>query len=162
MDKWLTLPTWVLINRPKKPPNAPKFVCPSPKVLDEKRLHWVSVVRAGAYVRCVVQCPLIKTSSRNWVSYTGCRSKNAISSLLNLDRRRRNSVSFVTIMITCFDRIAARITYNYEIWICLLHFDITIPWFYVPSYAWWSCSREPEVIIDRPILTLRVADSSCT
>ena len=133
MDKGLTVPKWVLINW-SKIPQIPKnlsaqIVCPSPKILnfDEKRLHWVSVVRAGAYVRCVVQCPLIKTSSRNWVSYTGCRSKNAISSLLNLDRRRRNSVSFVTIMITCFDRIAARVIYNYEIWICLLHFDITIP-----------------------------------
>ena len=28
-------------------PNAPEFICPSPKVLDfnEKRLHWASVVR---------------------------------------------------------------------------------------------------------------------
>ena len=28
-------------------PNAPKFICPSPKVWDfnKKRLHWVSVVR---------------------------------------------------------------------------------------------------------------------
>jgi hypothetical protein len=28
-------------------PNAPEFICPSPKVLDfnEKRLHWVSIVR---------------------------------------------------------------------------------------------------------------------
>ena len=30
-------------------PNASKFVCPSPKVLDfnEKRLHWSSVVRVS-------------------------------------------------------------------------------------------------------------------
>ena len=28
-------------------PNAPKFICPSPKVwdFDEKRLHWASVIR---------------------------------------------------------------------------------------------------------------------
>ena len=32
-------------------PNAPEFVCPSPKNLDfnEKRLHWASVVRGNAY-----------------------------------------------------------------------------------------------------------------
>ena len=133
MDNGLTVPKWVLISWPKilELPKtlSVQIVCLSLNVLDfdEKMLHRASVVRAGAYVRCVVQCPLIKTSSRNWVSYTGCRSKNAISSLLNLDRRRRNSVSFVTIMITCFDRIAARVIYNYEIWICLLHFDFTIP-----------------------------------
>jgi hypothetical protein len=40
MDKGLTVPKWVLIN-------APKFICPSPKVwdFDEKRLHQASVVR---------------------------------------------------------------------------------------------------------------------
>ena len=29
-------------------PNAPEFICPSPKVLNfqEKRLHWASVIRA--------------------------------------------------------------------------------------------------------------------
>ena len=43
------IPKWVLIVRPKIPaPNAPEFICSSPKVLDfnEKRLHWASVVRA--------------------------------------------------------------------------------------------------------------------
>ena len=32
-------------------PNNPGFICPSPKVLDfnEKRFHWVSVVRGLAY-----------------------------------------------------------------------------------------------------------------
>ena len=50
MDKGLTVPKWVLINWPKIPQmpqmNA-QIVGPSPKVLDfdEKRLHWVSVVR---------------------------------------------------------------------------------------------------------------------
>ena len=32
-------------------PNAPEFVCPSPKVLNfnEKRFHWTSVVRGTTY-----------------------------------------------------------------------------------------------------------------
>jgi hypothetical protein len=32
-------------------PNAPEFICPSPKVLDfnEKRLYWASVVREKRY-----------------------------------------------------------------------------------------------------------------
>ena len=35
----------------KNTTNAPKFICPSPKVWDfhEKRLHWASVVRAKAH-----------------------------------------------------------------------------------------------------------------
>ena len=48
MDKRLTVPKWVLINRPKIPQNlSAQIVCPSPKVwdFDEKRLHWASVVR---------------------------------------------------------------------------------------------------------------------
>ena len=51
MDKELTVPKWVLINRPKKTqlPQilSAQIVCPSPKVwdFDEKRLHWVSLVR---------------------------------------------------------------------------------------------------------------------
>ena len=34
-------------------PNAPEIICPSPKVLDfnEKRLHWVSVVRDPTFVK---------------------------------------------------------------------------------------------------------------
>ena len=51
VDKELTVPKWVLINRPK-PPQMPQnlstpIVCPSPEVwdFDEKRLHWASVVR---------------------------------------------------------------------------------------------------------------------
>ena len=50
MDKGLTVPKWVLINRPKIPQMpqnlSAKIVCPSPKVwdFDEKRLHWASVV----------------------------------------------------------------------------------------------------------------------
>ena len=29
MDKGLTVPEWVLRNRPKNTPNAPKFICPN-------------------------------------------------------------------------------------------------------------------------------------
>ena len=52
MDKGLTVPKWVLINWPKIPqwPQnlSVQSVCPIPKVwdIDEKRLHWASVVRA--------------------------------------------------------------------------------------------------------------------
>ena len=51
MDKGLTVPKWVLINRPKiskMPQNlSAQIVCPSPKVwdFDEKKVHWASVVR---------------------------------------------------------------------------------------------------------------------
>ena len=54
MDKGLTVPKWVLINRPKIPQMpqnlSAQIVCPSPKVwdFDEKRLHWASVVRDNA------------------------------------------------------------------------------------------------------------------
>ena len=47
MDKGFTVPKWVLI-KPQMPQDlSAKFVCLSPKVwnLDEKRLHWASVVR---------------------------------------------------------------------------------------------------------------------
>ena len=52
MDKELTLPKWVLINRPKITQMlqnlSAQFVCQSPKVwdFDEKRLYWASVVHA--------------------------------------------------------------------------------------------------------------------
>ena len=51
IDKGLTVPKWVLINRPKilqMPQNlSVQIVCPSQRVwdFDEKRLHWASVVR---------------------------------------------------------------------------------------------------------------------
>ena len=51
IDKGLTVPKWVLMNRPKIPQIPKKlsaqFICPSPKVwgFDEKMLHWASVVR---------------------------------------------------------------------------------------------------------------------
>ena len=51
MNKWLTVSKWVLTVQLKIPQMSQnlsaQFVCPSPKVLDfnEKRLHWVSVVR---------------------------------------------------------------------------------------------------------------------
>ena len=51
MDKVLTVPTWVLINRPKilqmLQNLSAHIVCPSQKVwdFDEKRLHWASIVR---------------------------------------------------------------------------------------------------------------------
>ena len=47
----LTVPKWVLKNRPKIPQMpqnlSAQFFCPSPKVwdFDENRLHWASVVR---------------------------------------------------------------------------------------------------------------------
>ena len=50
MDKVVTVPKWVLINRPKIPKMpqnlSAQFVCSSPKVWDfnEKRLHRESVV----------------------------------------------------------------------------------------------------------------------
>ena len=50
MDKGLTVPKWVLINRlkiPQMPQNlSAQIVYPSPKVWDfnEKRLHWASEV----------------------------------------------------------------------------------------------------------------------
>ena len=50
MNKELTVPKWVLIVWPKIPQMpqnlSAQIVCPSPKVwdLDEKRLHWASVV----------------------------------------------------------------------------------------------------------------------
>ena len=49
MDKGLTVHTKMGADKlAKNSPNAQKFICPSPKVwdFDEKRLHWVSVVRA--------------------------------------------------------------------------------------------------------------------
>ena len=61
MDKGLTVPKWVLIVWPKVPQMpqnlSAQFVCPSPKALDfnEKRLHWVSVVRGNTtcYYFCI-------------------------------------------------------------------------------------------------------------
>ena len=53
MDKGLTVPKWVLINQlkmPQMPQNlSARIVCQSSKVwdFDEKRLHWVSAVRAA-------------------------------------------------------------------------------------------------------------------
>ena len=53
MDKGLTVPKWVLIVWPKIPQMpqnlSAQFVCQSPNVwdLDEIRLYWASVVRAG-------------------------------------------------------------------------------------------------------------------
>ena len=52
MDKGLTVPKWLLINR-QKTPQMPQnlfaqIVCPSPKVWDfdeKKEIHWASVVR---------------------------------------------------------------------------------------------------------------------
>ena len=51
MDKGLTVKLSTKMGADKlfeNTPNAPKVICPSPKVwnFDEKRLHWVSVVRA--------------------------------------------------------------------------------------------------------------------
>ena len=69
MDKGLTVPKWVLINRPKIPQMpqnlSAQFVCPSPKVwnFDEKILHWASVVRAIERWRVLeLLSPLISVS----------------------------------------------------------------------------------------------------
>ena len=48
MDKGLTVPKWVLRNWLKIPQSlSAQIACPSTKVwdLDEKRLHWESLVR---------------------------------------------------------------------------------------------------------------------
>ena len=46
-DKGHIVPKWVLIVLPKNTPNASKFVCPKVLDVDEKRLHWASVVRGS-------------------------------------------------------------------------------------------------------------------
>ena len=49
IDKGLTVCTKMGADKlAKNTPNAPIFICPSPKVwdFDEKMLHWVSVVHA--------------------------------------------------------------------------------------------------------------------
>ena len=57
MDKALTVPKWVLVNWlkiPQMPQNlSAQIVCSSPNVwdFDDKRLHWVSVVR-GFNAQC--------------------------------------------------------------------------------------------------------------
>ena len=68
MDKGLTVPKWVLINRPKIPQMpqnlSAQFVYPSPKVwdFDEKRLHWASVVHDVQSIRCnAIVCPKKKS-----------------------------------------------------------------------------------------------------
>ena len=55
IEKELSVPKWLLINRPKIP-QMPKnlsaqFVCTSPKVwnFNEKGLHWAAVVRSCYY-----------------------------------------------------------------------------------------------------------------
>ena len=46
MDKGLTAPKWVLINRPKIPQMPPNLSAQAQVWdFDEKRLHWASVVR---------------------------------------------------------------------------------------------------------------------
>ena len=56
MDKGLTGQKWVLKNRPKIPQMPAKLsaqiVGPSPKVwdFDEKRLHWVPLVRKTTHL----------------------------------------------------------------------------------------------------------------
>ena len=57
MDKGLTVPKWVLINRPKIPQMSlnlsAQILCLSPKVWDfnEKWLHWASVVRGLQFAK---------------------------------------------------------------------------------------------------------------
>ena len=62
MDKGLTTSKWMLIVRLKIPQMTQnlfaQFVCPSPNVLDfnERRLHWVSVVRGVKEQRVALIC----------------------------------------------------------------------------------------------------------
>ena len=69
MDKGLTVPKWMLINWPKTPQMfqnlSAQTDCHSPKVWDfgEKRLHWVSVVRALNIAKCQ-QGTLVKKVSK--------------------------------------------------------------------------------------------------
>jgi hypothetical protein len=67
MDKGLTVPKWVLINWPTIPQmpqnESAQIVCPSPKVwdVDEKRLHWASVVRDSAHcMDCILSLYFVK------------------------------------------------------------------------------------------------------
>ena len=61
MDKGLTVPKWVLINRPKilkMPQNASaQIVCQSPKVwdFDEKKVHWASIVRDLQFIAVTIE-----------------------------------------------------------------------------------------------------------
>jgi hypothetical protein len=67
MNNGLTVPKWVLIFWPKIPQMhqnlSAQCVCPSPKVLDfnEKRLHWVSVVRVSESAE---RCNFVHDSQR--------------------------------------------------------------------------------------------------
>ena len=85
MDKGLTVPKWLLIVWPKIPPTpqnlSAQFVCPIPKVLNlnEKRLHWASVVCGNEdyftftmqYVQCLLEniLPIFKTKKWHRVSH---------------------------------------------------------------------------------------------
>ena len=68
MDKELTVPKWLLINRPKIPQmpqnSSAQIFCPSPEVwnFDEKRLHWASVVRDTKYAMPPTQTLKVFTS----------------------------------------------------------------------------------------------------
>ena len=50
MDKGLTVPKMGADKLAENTPNAPKLICPSPKVwdFDEKRIHCASVVLANS------------------------------------------------------------------------------------------------------------------
>ena len=54
MDKELKGIKMGAYSSTENPPNAPEFICPSPKVLDfnEKRLHCESVVRGSTLLLC--------------------------------------------------------------------------------------------------------------
>ena len=64
MDKGFTVPKWSGADSFAE--NAPKFICPSPKVwnFNEKRLHWASVVRV---------CSLINIF--DWLHFTSSNVK---------------------------------------------------------------------------------------
>ena len=49
MDKALNSTKMGSDSLAENTPNAPKFICPKVWDFDEKRLHWVSLVRGALY-----------------------------------------------------------------------------------------------------------------
>ena len=115
LDKGITVPKWVLIiwaKLPQMPQNlSAQFVCPSPSVLDfnEKRLHWVSVVRALIYgqkvsipdivISVLNSCLVLKNETVNQIMH-----REAIKILLNSKKWN------VVVWIDFLDRV--RSTFN--------------------------------------------------
>ena len=105
MEKGLTVPKWVLINRSKIPQMPQNFstqiVCPSPKVwnFDEKRLYWASVVRVYQhYNRDVIPSPLSIANVGKFQGYINSILKNY---LLCFKRICINLIYLLLIYLTC-------------------------------------------------------------